>query len=265
MLFSLLGAVKILLTGYVCMKTPRFSHCFQMPPKGRPPKRLPDAEQNELPEKRTRKLTQRAAEFVQSVRAASDSIEVTQGVTEDAPTAETLASNATTTHFPTGGPAPGTSHADQSAIGTTETLSSSTSTDSVMSQMTAMMKQMQQMQNLMIKQQEAIASLQTSHSVSEGQQKSALESDQAENGVQSVTEPAPPPSATTSAGRNKAAQPRHLVTAGMPLGQNLPLDLKEKIWNNEFVDMAALLYPDTHSTFGVQLVPVVREVLVLVN
>lgn len=48
-------------------------------------------------------------------------------------------------------------------------------------------------------------------------------------------------------------QPRPLVTAGMPLGHSLPQKIKNDIWEDKFVDMAALLYPDTHTTYGVQL------------
>ena len=46
---------------------------------------------------------------------------------------------------------------------------------------------------------------------------------------------------------------RTLITAGMPLGHLLSAKIKQDIWDDKFVDMAALLYPDTHtSSYGVQ-------------
>lgn len=46
--------------------------------------------------------------------------------------------------------------------------------------------------------------------------------------------------------------PRPIITAGMPLGHLLPAKIKQDIWADKFVDMAALLYPDTHTSYGVQ-------------
>ena len=39
----------------------------------------------------------------------------------------------------------------------------------------------------------------------------------------------------------------------MPLGQNLPAKIKNDIWDGKFVDLAKMLYPDSHTTFGVQM------------
>ena len=45
-------------------------------------------------------------------------------------------------------------------------------------------------------------------------------------------------------------EPRPLLTAGMPLGHSLPKKIKQDIWEDKFVDLAALLYPDTHTSYG---------------
>ena len=39
----------------------------------------------------------------------------------------------------------------------------------------------------------------------------------------------------------------------MPLGSIVPLKIKEEIWEDNYIDLAAMLYPDTHTTFGVQM------------
>ena len=45
-------------------------------------------------------------------------------------------------------------------------------------------------------------------------------------------------------------EPRPLLTAGMPLGHSLPQEIKQDIWEDKFVDLAALLYPNTHTSYG---------------
>lgn len=51
----------------------------------------------------------------------------------------------------------------------------------------------------------------------------------------------------------RRAQPRSIIMAGMPLGHSLPQKVKDDIWSDRYVDMAVLLYPDTHTTYGVHL------------
>ena len=50
-----------------------------------------------------------------------------------------------------------------------------------------------------------------------------------------------------------APDPRPVITAGMPLGHSLPEMLKQDIWEDRSIDMAALLYAVTHTTYGIQL------------
>ena len=53
---------------------------------------------------------------------------------------------------------------------------------------------------------------------------------------------------------------RTLITAGMLLGHLLSAKIKQDIWDDKFVDMAALLYPDTHtSSYGVQFAGVLAS------
>ena len=118
-------------------------------------------------------------------------------------------------------------------------------------QMSLMLAQMGQIQQLMAQQQEAILNLQqqnatASHTpvIMTAPVINLPHTDARQSTSQETA-------STSSAGLDTAARPRELITAGMPLGQNLPSKLKEDIWDDKFIDMAALLYPDTHTTFGV--------------
>jgi len=283
-------------------------------PRGRPKKSAvadTGATDNtdQLPAKRTRTLTSRAADFVNSVRSASARNDATTAGPIRCTTADQSGA-APVGQLPAGSSvhAPDSSARDSDIITHTvsdthtsgasasESPSSSAtlnSMDIMNKQMQAMLDQVSKMQQMMASQQEAILNIQSGQQAStsavpDTNQQASTSAASAKNSSTTSSAAAPTPS-TASLNREAtndnvlfqnilpgtgeqaaqspdirtanesvssqftAPQPRQYITAGMPLGQSLPQKLKQDIWDDKYIDMAALLYPDSHSSFGIQI------------
>ena len=132
----------------------------------------------------------------------------------------------------------------------------------------AMMQQLQSMQALLQAQQHQISQLQNNAAPPQPPAQPPVPTDtqlapsQCAPSVQINEQPQPLPTGSGEiesplvvgrVGVQLAPDPRPMITAGMPLGHSLPEKLKQDIWDDKFIDMAALLYPVTHTTYGVQL------------
>ena len=108
--------------------------------------------------------------------------------------------------------------------------------------MDMMMAQLSSLQNMLLAQQQQIDSL-----------KSANQQTPARPVSTTATGESYFMLSLSGVGEQDGASPRPLLTAGMPLGHSLPVKIKQDIWDGAYVDLAALLYPDTHTTYGLQL------------
>ena len=129
----------------------------------------------------------------------------------------------------------------------------------------AMMQQLQSMQALLQAQQQQITQLQNNAAPPQPSVQPPVPTDiqlapsQCAPSLQFNEQPQPLPTGSGEiesplvvgrAGVHLAPDPRPMITAGMPLGHSLPEKLKQNIWDDKFIDMAALLYPVTHTTYG---------------
>ena len=250
--------------------------------------------EGQLPEKRTRTLTTKAAELASSTGKSNRNAAGPFKTSSEADTENNVSTPATQDAAESG------RHPEQSGNSAVNAADQSLATSgSTMEQfttaMTGMLNQMQQMQQMLASQQQAILTL---HSLQQppsngastssatavpsqqppsaaGSQAGTVRGTPLSPGSQATSTNQTIPSSVSNnllltgnsaahslgngsnqlatASPDTAPQPRQMITAGMPLGQNIPLKTKQDIWDDQYVDMAALLYPDTHSTFGIQL------------
>ena len=108
--------------------------------------------------------------------------------------------------------------------------------------MDLMMAQLSSLQNMLLAQQQQIDGLKSANQQTPARPVSTTATGESHSML-----------SLSGMGEQDGASPRPLLTAGMPLGHSLPVKIKQDIWDGAYVDLAALLYPDTHTTYGVQL------------